>query len=177
MICPCCGQTNLPGNDLCERCGFALASVDRPTGQDRIENSLLHDTVATLAPAVPVTLPLKANLGEAVAILTQQGIGAILILDTDQRLRGILTERDFLVEVAGLVEDYACLPVTDFMTPNPETVSPHDILAFALFKMDVGGYRHLPVVEDGSPVGIISVRDLLRHITQLCQGMLPRLEK
>ena len=43
-----------------------------------------------------------------------------------------------------------------------------DKLAFALLKMDVGGYRHLPVVKDGKPAGVISVRDLLRHITRLC---------
>jgi CBS domain-containing protein len=55
------------------------------------------------------------------------------------------------------------------MTPNPETVGPNDTVAFAMQKMDIGGYRHLPVVEDGIPIGIISVRDLMRHITRLCR--------
>jgi CBS domain-containing protein len=54
------------------------------------------------------------------------------------------------------------------MTRNPETVSLNDSLALALQKMDVGGYRHLPVVEDGKPVGVISVRDMMRHLTKLC---------
>ena len=44
-----------------------------------------------------------------------------------------------------------------------------DTLAFALHKMDVGGYRHLPVLKDGKPTGVISVRDMLRHITRLCK--------
>jgi CBS domain-containing protein len=55
------------------------------------------------------------------------------------------------------------------MTADPETVGPEDRLAVALQKMDVGGYRHLPVVEeDGVPVGLVSVRDVIRHITKLC---------
>ena len=60
------------------------------------------------------------------------------------------------------------LPIEKFMTPNPETVTADDSLAFALHKMDVGGYRHLPVLQDASPIGVISVRDMLRHITRLC---------
>jgi CBS domain-containing protein len=48
-------------------------------------------------------------------------------------------------------------------------VSPHHTLAFALHKMDCGGYRHVPVLENGHPVAMISVRDMLRHITRLCR--------
>ena len=44
-----------------------------------------------------------------------------------------------------------------------------DTLAFALHKMDVGGYRHVPVVKGGQPLGMLSVRDMLRHITRLCK--------
>jgi CBS domain-containing protein len=77
---------------------------------------------------------------------------------------GILTERDFLTKIAG-VPRYEELPVARFMTPCPVAVAPTDILAAALARMDSGGYRHLPVVCDGKPVGVISVRDVLRHLT------------
>ena len=60
------------------------------------------------------------------------------------------------------------IPVSEFMTPNPEAVRPTDTLAFVLHKMDGGGYRHLPVAKDGRPLGMVSVRDMLRHITRLC---------
>ena len=61
---------------------------------------------------------------------------------------------------------YATKPLPLFMTPNPEAVTIADTLAFALHKMDIGGYRHLPVVSlTGEPVGIISARDILRHLT------------
>ena len=55
------------------------------------------------------------------------------------------------------------------LTRDPEAVSPNDTLAFALGKMDAGGYRHLPVVSGGRPIGVISVRDILRHVTLLCR--------
>jgi CBS domain-containing protein len=55
------------------------------------------------------------------------------------------------------------------MTCGPETVTSSDSLAFALHKMDGGGYRHLPVVSGGRPTGVISVRDLLRYFTRLCK--------
>ena len=54
------------------------------------------------------------------------------------------------------------------MTTRPAAVAAADTLDFVLHKMDGGGYRHVPVVNDGKPVGIISVRDMLRHITKLC---------
>jgi CBS domain-containing protein len=56
------------------------------------------------------------------------------------------------------------------MTRDPETVVATDTLAFALHKMDSGGYRHLPVLAEGRPVGVISVRDMLHHFTRLCNG-------
>ena len=83
------------------------------------------------------------------------------------KLRGILTERDFLAKIAGLAE-FERQPVSRFMTGNPETVSPADTVAFAMRKMSVGGFRHMPVSENGSPVGVFSVRDLLKHVTKLC---------
>ena len=55
------------------------------------------------------------------------------------------------------------------MTSQPETVTTSDTLDFVLHKMDVGGYRHLPVLNGERPAGVISVRDMLKHITRLCK--------
>jgi CBS domain-containing protein len=57
------------------------------------------------------------------------------------------------------------------MTPNPETVQETNPLAFALRMMDVGGYRHLPVVNGDKPTGVISVRDVLRHVLSHCHPL------
>ena len=170
MICPVCGyKGNLPGADWCEKCQFDLSSVDRQPGVDRIEQSLLADPVSSLAPRSPVTVPGDADLGRAVREMMAQHVGAVLVTDSDGQLTGILTERDFLTKVAGTAR-FDELSVTKFMTRKPETVSPGDPLAFALGKMAVGGYRHLPVVDEaGRPVGVISVRDVLRHVVRLCR--------
>jgi CBS domain-containing protein len=128
---------------------------------------LLNDPVSILDPRPPVTVPASATLGTVIAKMMELRVGAILVTAADGVLVGILTERDFLAKVAG-VPGYDRLPVTDFMTACPEVVTPTDLLAVALGKMDVGGYRHLPVVSGGKPVGVISVRDVLRHLTALC---------
>jgi CBS domain-containing protein len=90
-------------------------------------------------------------------------------VDGGGKLVGILSERDLLKKVAVLPDPYAELHVEDVMTAHPETVTAEDSLAFALHKMDVGGYRHLPVLQGGKPAGVVSVRDMLRHITRLCK--------
>ena len=168
MYCPSCGHLNLPGADQCEKCLLDLAALDRPAPQDKVESSLMADTVAVLGPKPPVTVPVDATLGDAVRQMMDRGVGAVLVTTSSGRLVGILTERDFLTKVAGTV-DFPARPVREFMTPDPETVAPTDPLALALQKMDVGGYRHLPVVAAGLPVGVVSVRDVLRHVTKLCK--------
>ncbi|MCI0702767.1 MAG: CBS domain-containing protein [Planctomycetia bacterium] len=168
MYCPACGHDkNPPGADECANCGLPLAHLDAPTPHGPVETSLATDPVAVLDPRPPVTVSADANLGEAVRAMMTGRIGAVLVTDAGGELIGILTERDFLTKVAGQPE-FESLPVSRFMTRNPETVTSGDTLAFALGKMDAGGYRHLPVVERGKPVGVISVRDVLRHLTAVC---------
>jgi CBS domain-containing protein len=170
MICPNCGHDNLPGSEQCDNCLNDLTQLDRPTAHDRVERSLMEDLVRTLGPRVPVTLPPTATVGDAVRTMLDRNIGAVLIVEGGERVVGIFSERDLLCKVAGL-DDWAARPVSAFMTPAPETVRPTDALAFVLHKMDGGSYRHLPVLEAGKPVGMISVRDMLRHVTGLCKGM------
>jgi CBS domain-containing protein len=170
MLCPSCGHVNVPGADECERCLFPLASIDRePAALDAVEASVLQDPVRALRFKAPVTVPVDAKLGLALDRMVEHGVGALLVVDDVGRLVGILTERDYVRKVVGVLPDFAYRPLRDVMSPDPETVGPEDRLAVALQKMDVGGYRHLPVVEeDGAPVGLVSVRDVIRHITKLC---------
>ncbi len=169
MICPHCGFDNVPGAEECAHCLMDLTQLDRPVAQDRIERSLMEDPVCILHFNKPITIPLSASVQETVGLMLARNIGALLVVDAQGRLVGVFSERDLLTRVAGLPESLSALMVDDFMTPNPETVTPTDTLAFALHKMDVGGYRHLPVVQEGKPIGVVSVRDMLRHITRLCK--------
>jgi CBS domain-containing protein len=146
-----------------------LTQLDRPMAQNRIERSLMEDPVSVLQPKRPFIVRPTATVGETIQLMLDHDIGALLVVDANGKLCGIFSERDLLTRVAGLHEDLHDLPIHQFMTPNPETVTAKDTLAFALHKMDVGGYRHLPILKDGLPVGVVSVRDMLRHITRLCK--------
>ena len=168
MLCPTCGFTNLPGADACIACELPLTALDGPMPADKLEVSLMADTVAVLKPKPPVMIAADSSIDDAIAAMMSHGVGALLVTGPDHSLVGILTERDFLTKIAGHAE-LDSRPVSEFMTANPETVSPHDPLAFVVRKMDVGGYRHLPVVENGKPIGVVSVRDVLKHVTKLCR--------
>jgi len=113
-----------------------------------MSSDLLH-----VEPGLPLT--------EAAARIDARRVGAALVL-AGERLAGILTERDILRAVAaGRVEGTT---VADWMTPHPETIDPSDTTGHAAALMIHGGFRHLPVVAGGTPVGIVSIRDLVRHV-------------
>jgi CBS domain-containing protein len=99
------------------------------------------------------------RLREAATRMTERRVGAVVVLDGD-RLLGILTERDILRAV-GEDRD-ASATVEDCMTKHPEVVEPSDTTDHAAVLMIHGGFRHLPVVEGGRVVGIVSIRDLMR---------------
>ncbi len=169
MICPHCGNDNLPGSEECGRCGQDMTQLDRPMPGDPVERSLVEDPVGRLNPRKPVTVRPTTTVREAIRIMLDSNVGALLVVDDADHLAGIFSERDLLTKVAGLRDDYGERPVSEFMTRDPESVAPYHTLAFVLHKMDCGGYRHVPVLQQGHPIAMISVRDMLRHITRLCR--------
>lgn len=93
--------------------------------------------------------------------MCERNVGAILVLNGDA-ISGILTERDVLRAVAqGQVDGTS---VAAWMTRDPETVAVDDAGRAAATVMLRGGFRHLPVLEDGRPVGIVSIRDLMQLV-------------
>src|SRR5262245_64704841 len=95
MICPICEHDNVPGVEFCEVCLADLTQLDLPTAQNRVERSLMEDRVRVLRPATPIVVAADAPLQEAVQLLLEHNIGALLVLD-GKRLVGIFTERDLL---------------------------------------------------------------------------------
>ncbi len=98
------------------------------------------------------------TLGEAVAVMAQNRIGSVLVME-DERLIGIFTERD-TVRALSLSHDAARHEVGAWMTPDPTTVGPDVETDEALRTMLDNGFRHLPVVENGVVVGMVSMRDV-----------------
>ena len=106
-----------------------------------------------------LTLAADVKLGDAAKRMAERGVGAVVVL-TGERLAGILTERDILKAVAtGFEPDSR---VSDWMTRHPETIESDDTTDHAAALMIHGGFRHLPVVDDGEIKGILSIRDLMR---------------
>ena len=106
-----------------------------------------------------LTVEPDERLAEAARRMAQRGVGAVLVLE-GERLAGILTERDLLKAVAKGFTDEA--RVSEWMTRQPETVEPDETTDQAASLMIHGGFRHLPVVEGGRVIGILSIRDLMR---------------
>jgi CBS domain-containing protein len=91
--------------------------------------------------------------------MAERGVGAVIVLE-GENLAAILTERDVMRAVAAGKDGTA--PVSEWMTRSPETVEPEDSTDHAAALMIHGGFRHLPVVQGGRAVGIVSIRDLMR---------------
>jgi CBS domain-containing protein len=108
-----------------------------------------------------LTVDPTTPLAEAAERMSDRGVGAALVLSNDH-VSGILTERDVLRAVAtGPVEG---THVAAWMTREPETVDVSEPTGQAAALMIHGGFRHLPVLEGDKPVGIVSIRDLMRVV-------------
>jgi len=97
---------------------------------------------------------------DAALLMKREGKGALLVVD-GTRLIGIFTERDALFRVIAARRDPATTLLADVMTPQPQTMHPDEPFVKALRLMHKHGFRHLPVVEHGRPLGVVSARDAL----------------
>jgi CBS domain-containing protein len=92
--------------------------------------------------------------------MRDHGVGALAIME-DEQLVGIITERDLMRAIADGLSPSAT-PASEYMTPGPLTVGPEDLVGEASAQMSARRIRHLPVVEEGRVVGLLSARDVLR---------------
>ena len=120
-----------------------------------------HRTIRTIiAEQEPVTAPATMTVGEAARLMREHRVGAIMVVQ-EGALAGIFTERDALIRVLADGRDVQATRLADVMTRNPKTIHPDRSFAEALQMMYDGSFRHVPVVEDGRPVGMVSARDAL----------------
>ena len=102
-------------------------------------------------------------LGEVAQRMVDRDVGAVLVM-MGRELVGILTERDVLRAVAAGIQDD--MVVSDWMTRDPDTLSPDDTTQHAAVLMIHGGFRHMPIVEGERVVGMLSIRDLMRVVLE-----------
>jgi CBS domain-containing protein len=107
-----------------------------------------------------VMLPSSATVREAAICMSERQVGAVLVT-RDGALEGIFTERDLLHRVVAPGRDPNGTRLAEVMTKNPDTIEADDYAIEALSRMSERGYRHLPVLDQGRLVGIVSRRDFL----------------
>lgn len=105
-----------------------------------------------------VALAPSNHVREAARFMQHRNVGAVLVMEGD-KLVGIFTERDMVGRVVADGLDPDITPLSQVMTANPVTVAPNELAPVALRLMDDKGFRHLPVVDNGHVVGIVSRRD------------------
>ena len=138
----------------------------RENEERRLGEAILNASIRDLGPRPALTLPDSAPLRDAVRLMRDQRIGAVLVT-RDERPVGIFTERDILRRVV-LTAIPADTPLRDVMTGEPETLGIDDNVGFALNRMILGGFRHIPVTDDsGRAVGVLSQREIVAFLVSL----------
>jgi CBS domain-containing protein len=120
----------------------------------------LRSVRSVVAGQPPATAAKTVTVLEAALLMKAQDKGALLVVE-GSRLIGIFTERDALFRVIAAGRDPAGTTLSEVMTPQPQTISPGEPFVNALRIMHKRGFRHLPVVEHGRPLGVVSARDAL----------------
>jgi CBS domain-containing protein len=130
-----------------------------------LSRNIRVDSVSRLEPAPPLAVSAETTVAAAVAMMREGNAGCLLVTDAG-RLVGIFSERDLLTRVLaqGLTLE---VPMQAVMTPNPVAVSPADSVRTAIRRMQEGGYRNLPVVDEtGRPVGILSANRVVHYLVE-----------
>ena len=120
---------------------MALTTLDLPAPSDKVERALMEHPVARLQPKPPITVSPDTSVQDVIQIMLDRNIGAVLVVDGQNKLLGIFSERDLLKKIAGLHESFSHLKVGDFMTPDPVTVTLRDPMNYgaAAERTDVSG--------------------------------------
>jgi CBS domain-containing protein len=130
-----------------------------------LARNLKVDSVSRLQPALPLRVAPGQTVAEVVELMRRDQVGSVLVCEGD-RLVGIFTERDLMRRVLA-EERPLTVAVSECMTPHPVVVHPKEPIGAAVRRMEEGGYRHLPVVDDaGRPLGELSVKRIVHYLVE-----------
>jgi CBS domain-containing protein len=129
--------------------------------------------MSVIAKQKVLTSPASMTVRAAAKAMKERNLSSVLVVDAG-RLIGIFTERDAISRVLAEGRDANATRLADVMTRHPKTISPDKPVGHALLMMYEGGFRHVPVVKDGHPVGLISARDALGPELQEFESELER---
>ncbi len=131
---------------------------------DLVKN-LKIDSVSRLHPTPPWQVGAGQPVADAVALMRREGVGCVLVV-TQERLVGIFTERDLMRRVLAAGKPLT-VSVSECMTRDPVVVHPKEPVGVCVRRMEEGGYRHLPVVDEfGRPAGVLSVKRIVHYLVE-----------
>ena len=113
-----------------------------------------------------VTVEPSADLASVVKLLATRRIGALVVIGSDQRIAGIISERDIIRELAARGATALEQKVELVMTRKIVTCSRAETISGVMDLMTAGKFRHLPVVDEGRLIGIVSIGDVVKHRVQ-----------
>ena len=130
-----------------------------------LARNLKVDSVSRLHPTAPLRVAPEQTVADAVRLMCERRVGCLLVC-RDDRLVGVFTERDLMRRVLAAGRSLST-PVGDCMTPDPVVVGPKEPIGAAVRRMEEGGYRHLPVVDEvGRPLGVLSVKRIVHYLAE-----------
>ena len=112
------------------------------------------------------TVVVEDTAFQAAKLMADKHIAALVVVDGESKIIGIVTERDMTRRIIAAGLDGKTTPVKNIMTENPDTLSPDDSAGDALELMQTRNYRHLPVTEDGKCIAVVSIRDLYASVKE-----------
>lgn len=131
-----------------------------------LADNLHHDTIRDLGIEPPITVAGEDRISAAIDLLRRKSKGCVLVCDPVGKLLGIFTERDILTRVLAKGKSQED-PVAEVMTTSACTVRPTDHVRDVIQRMNAGGYRHMPVVDEQDRViGIVSVRRIVNYLIE-----------
>ncbi|WP_333649453.1 CBS domain-containing protein [Candidatus Binatus sp.] len=129
-----------------------------------LESALANTELSEVVSQPALTVSASTTLADTIHLMQKERRACILVMEND-RLAGIFTERDILMKVAGQPLDLVHTPVSVSMTADPFTLPADANVAFALNKMVLEGFRHIPLVDDaGRPTAVVSMRNLIEYL-------------
>ncbi len=130
-----------------------------------LAKTLKVESVSRLPLTPPLRIKPSQTVADAVKLMRQERVGCLLVFEGEQ-MTGILTERDLMRRVLAAGKPLT-LAVSECMTPNPVVVHRKDSIGAALRRMEEGGYRHLPVVDEAERlVGVLSVKRIVHYLVE-----------
>ena len=144
------------------------AYFEKRSGSPGFDAALVREPVSAVPSREPLVLPPDETATTAMRAMQREHRGCVIVTDDGtkaSKLVGIFTERDVLLRIVDRGKNPATLPIGDVMTPAPECLSIQSTVAHALNKMSVGGFRHVPVVDqEHRPAFVVSVRDIVEFL-------------